>query len=308
MEALSKRHVLSGTADHFVQDQVRIDFVVKFNHSRGISQKQLQESLRRVADPVQNSMVTRLHRRNPSRSAQTNISNMTAGDCQIAKLESKCTESCAAYVSNICLNCECDEIYGGTPQCICILDQSIMSIGLVSNSLFAGLMFIFGLCIRTAVLKRAPLKRKTPWPQISPDGLEEQFQDGIFDCCGDTNSFIMVCCCPAVRAAMTYYYAGWSKGYVRILLIMCLVWAFPAYMSQGLIPLVLYFGRRHIRKSAPMTPDCWTDCFCVCCCSLCVLCQEARHVDACLEERKRKEMEDSGDLIGQAVAIEGATV
>jgi len=297
--AFSKRHVLAGTGtSSFVPERVRIDFAVNFNHTRGVSQKALQESLRHIADAGTGALVGKeLQNRNQTRRMKV------PEVCDAVDQKAKCEKSCEQYVSHICESCDCDKEHEGTPQCICILMSSMLYNALFSNSIYAVMMLVFGLCARNAVLKTEPLttaSKTGPWPNIAG----QEFESGIFDCCNNMNSACMVCCCPAVRAAMTYYWAGWSASYLKLLFLMCLLWGAPAYMMEVIVPIVLFLGRRRIRRNAPMYGDLCTDLCCVCCCGACTLCQEARHVDACLDQVAKQKLAESGDLVGQAVALD----
>lgn len=280
----------------FVPQQVRVDFSVHFDHSRGISQKAIQEALQRIADAGTDALVGREW---PGRNATRRMSVPAQAVCSQTAHETKCTEACKDYVASMCNQCGCDSTHGGTAQCVCVLSKTVVFAAVFISSIQAMLMLLCGLVVWRRVIKTPPLEQ--PWPNIA----EQEFESGIFDCTSNLSVTLMVCCCPAVRGTMTYYNAGWFKGYVKMLLVLCLIYGIPAFLGMfAFMPIVLFLGRRQIRIKAPMHGDIWTDICFVCMCSACAMCQEARHTDASLAYLNKKKLAESGDLIGQAVAIE----
>jgi len=296
--SLSQRHILSdGAAVEFVPDQVRLDFSAHFNHSRGISKSALEKALKRIADTGAGGLVSRAHNttRRMTRSGLRSA-------CDEAKHIAVCKTSCAGYMWTMCENCKCPA-EGGTAQCVCVAHSGIFFTTVFSNSIYAVLMLIFGLFARGTILKYQPLEGKIGrkhWPNVGG----EEFESDVWACCSNMTVMFFTCCCPAVRVSMTYYYAGFFSGYLKPLIIFCVVYGLPGAGGYIIMFVVLFLGRRFIRQIAPLNKELFTDICCICLCSYCVMCQEARHVNRCMEEVAREKMKKSGDLVGMAVALE----
>lgn len=297
--AIFKRHVLEETEATFVPEHVRIDFAINFDHMRGISRKAIQESLHRIADVDSGGRASEKWRRmNETRKLSI------PATCSQSLQEARCETTCAEYFTYVCNSCVCDENLQGTPQCICILSRAIVFNAMFSNTIYAVAMLLVGLCARRSVYKHGPLT-KGNWPNVSPiDSPSKQHSHGVFECCANMNTTMFVCCCPAIRLAMNYYYAGAVKGYTKILIVACVIYGCPAQINAFILPILLFWGRVYIRKVAWLDRDYFADLCCVCCCQLCVICQEAQHIDASMAYLEKEKLGESGDLVGQAIKLE----
>lgn len=179
-------------------------------------------------------------------------------------------------------------------------EQALFMNLVLANTFYAIVMIIFGFCARGYVNKHEQLQH--PWPNIGG----QKFESGIFGCCENMNVACMSCCCPAIRAGMNYYYAGWADGFLKPMIIVGILFGIPGFVGMSvLFPLVLLRGRLKIRQKGNLQRDTCADCCCVCMCPLFVLCQEARHIDKCMAHVAQKKLEESGDLIGMAIEVKG---
>eukprot|EP00929_Paragymnodinium_shiwhaense_P080648 TRINITY_DN42073_c0_g1_i1.p1 TRINITY_DN42073_c0_g1~~TRINITY_DN42073_c0_g1_i1.p1 ORF type:complete len:512 (-),score=56.83 TRINITY_DN42073_c0_g1_i1:118-1653(-) len=126
----------------------------------------------------------------------------------------------------------------------------------------------------------------------------ETFPVGLCDCFGDIDICLHTTCCLPVRMADTYASAGvddyWKSFWLFIgLVILCrmvlsLVLGHLAdQICQGMFAVVFTYKRAALRQRlggfSHGFP--WADCLLLCCCPLCVACQEARVLDSAMGVR-----------------------
>jgi Cys-rich protein (TIGR01571 family) len=286
-----------GLAPTFVPDKVRIDFSITFNHTRGISQKAIQDSLGEISQAkfwVNSS-------RHAGRRAQSLAATTTTTTCNETTYTEQCTTACEGYMISFCANCKCKERYGGSPQCTCYLQSLIFINSVLSSTFYALFMLCCGLCMRSTITKYQPLHGS--WPNVG--GMD--FIDGPCAFCNNMNVCCMTCCCPAIRMAMNYWLAGLGN-YLTLLIICSLLYAIPGFGGEIVISIMIIIYRRKIRTKLKTHKDTCTDCCCACFCSLCLICQEARTIDEAwrVQQAALKAEEDGkseAQLVGEALMV-----
>lgn len=126
-------------------------------------------------------------------------------------------------------------------------------------------------------------------PQLPLDATSVGWSTGVCDCMrGRFSTNFMACCCPAVLWAETVSDAGLQsfwKAYAMYTL-GALVSLLPC--ASPIDAALATWDRHELREKLGMpAANTWTflsDCLCYCCCSPCMLAQEARHVESLMEK------------------------
>lgn len=285
----------SGAHGSFVPESVEIEFSVAFDHSQRISRAAVEESLSRIVGAGPDAW---------GADVQVNNASMPRGlttQCNENTYKDKCKKICTddSYLYNVCRNCDCSG-FGGTASCSCFIQVVHFSGGVIYNTIDAVLMILCGLCC----CRGATLRRKSFDTSKMPDIGNGDFQDGLCNCLDHYAICCTTCCCPIIVPAQTYHYAD-VGSFTKWLIILGIVYAIPGLIGFTCIfPLILCYKRRQIRGQSqpPMRKDSCMDLVKACCCPLCVICQEARH----LEEALRAKFGDEADLWKQELAANKA--
>lgn len=148
------------------------------------------------------------------------------------------------------------------------------------------------------------------WPQVQRDAnpnLLTDWSSGMFACDEDIRSCLFACCClPVVWADNTdtvRYLPFWNAFLLVAVLRAALVWPQVAFLCWCLMTCIFTVFRQFLRRifGMPGAGDCpgmtW-DFVTMCCCTCCLVAQEARHIHTA---SKLGHAGTNRPMVGQAV-------
>jgi len=131
--------------------------------------------------------------------------------------------------------------------------------------------------LSSASLGESSTKHKLPHEEIPTT-----YSFSLLDCWGDGDVALHTSFCCTTRVADTYHSAGIMDFWVAFFAAMCC----PCCFTACLMPCK--HGQLRTRLNGSATKACGLDDMCLaCCCTLCVICQEARSVDQVVQVKVR---------------------
>jgi len=160
------------------------------------------------------------------------------------------------------------ECYG---ECTCQMPANLLYTGVLFNVLHA-----LAMCITGAILSKDIYSEQ----RMSKIANGDDF-DGLCNCWSERQICLCGFFCPAIRAAQTYHNASVGE-YLPCLCLIGSFYALPLDIGGLLVFLVLFVKRGELRQRGipGLRENACMDCLCTFFCQDCVICQEARFVEA----------------------------